>query len=283
MSEAHSSEPQPDPHGSRRLKGKAALQRVIESTVGLRYTVDGWLYRQSAPTRDAFARLQDSAEGSPLLVVGNGPSLRETPLAEFAHLPAIGMNKIDLIYEQTKWRPSLVVCVNNLVASQNAAIYRQSDIPVFLSWKCRWFVRGGSNPNLHYFRNRATTAFSRNAANWVGSLAPTVTFTALQFAHFMGADPVILFGVDHTFDTQPGESGIERSEGEDRNHFHPDYFRDGQYWGLPDLQGSERCYQLAREVFEQDGRRVLDATIGGKLQVFPKISLDEARTFAAAS
>lgn len=38
------------------------------------------------------------------------------------------------------------------------------------------------------------------------------------------------------------------------------------------LQASERAYSLARQRFELGGRRVLDATVGGKLQVFEKVS-----------
>lgn len=31
---------------------------------------------------------------------------------------------------------------------------------------------------------------------------------------------------------------------------------------------------MAREAFERDGRRVLDATVGGKLTVFPKVGYE---------
>lgn len=50
------------------------------------------------------------------------------------------------------------------------------------------------------------------------------------------------------------------------------YFGTGFRWQLPDLQASERAYSLARQRFELGGRRVLDATVDGKLQVFEKVS-----------
>jgi hypothetical protein len=61
------------------------------------------------------------------------------------------------------------------------------------------------------------------------------------------------------------------SEGEDPNHFDPRYFGKGFRWQLPDLETSEIAYRMARRAYEQAGRRVLDATIGGKLTVFPKV------------
>ena len=63
------------------------------------------------------------------------------------------------------------------------------------------------------------------------------------------------------------------------NHFDPNYFSNMK-WGLPNLDASEVGFRLAREAFEKDGRNVLDATINGKLQVFPKISVEEAKKLA---
>ena len=63
------------------------------------------------------------------------------------------------------------------------------------------------------------------------------------------------------------------SEGE-INHFHPDYRKEGEVWGLPDLELQERSFRLARTVFEINGRRISNATRGGKLGVFPRVDLD---------
>jgi hypothetical protein len=35
---------------------------------------------------------------------------------------------------------------------------------------------------------------------------------------------------------------------------------------------SETAYRIARDHFAMHGRSVVDATVGGKLQVFPKVS-----------
>jgi hypothetical protein len=107
---------------------------------------------------------------------------------------------------------------------------------------------------------------------WQGA---TVTFVALQLAYHLGFKQVILVGVDHSFRT-PGKAHSEVvSQGDDPNHFSPDYFGKGFRWNLPDLETSEIAYHLAKRAFEADGRMVLDATIGGKLTVFPKVNYRE--------
>ena len=64
------------------------------------------------------------------------------------------------------------------------------------------------------------------------------------------------------------------SDGPDPNHFSGDYFGKGFRWNLPDLETSEMAYRMAREYFEKAGRKIVDATIGGKLTVFPKVGYD---------
>jgi hypothetical protein len=112
--------------------------------------------------------------------------------------------------------------------------------------------------------------FSKDPARriWEGS---TVTYVAMQLAYYMGFKQVILIGVDHFFVTQGEPNKEVVSPGDDPNHFAPDYFGKGFRWQLADLENAEKAYRLAQECFEQDGREILDATVGGKLQVFPKV------------
>ena len=87
----------------------------------------------------------------------------------------------------------------------------------------------------------------------------------------MGFNEAILVGVDHNFVTQGTANQAVISQGDDPNHFAPNYFGKGFKWQLPDLAGSERAYTLARDAYSHAGRRILDATVGGKLTIFPKV------------
>lgn len=256
------------------------LKELISATRPLRYSLDAFTARMFNDVRPLVA-LKDSCAGRPLLVVGNGPSLNKTPLDEFVNIPAIGMNKIDLLFDRVRWRPSLVVCANGLVAKQHARRFAQSEIPIFLSWKNRWVMPRRTRA-VSYFLERKGRDFSTDIVAGVGTCA-TVTYTALQFAYYMGANPVILFGVDHSFRAEGESMAIVKREGPDVNHFDPNYFRAGTYWGVPSLELSEKGYMEARRVFEENGRKIYDATIGGKLEVFEKISVDQAHQIVGKS
>jgi hypothetical protein len=93
----------------------------------------------------------------------------------------------------------------------------------------------------------------------------------MQIAYYMGFQEVILIGVDHSFSTTGKPHATVTSQGDDPNHFAANYFGKGFRWQLPDLETSELAYRLAKEQFERAGREIVDATIGGKLQVFRKV------------
>ena len=103
----------------------------------------------------------------------------------------------------------------------------------------------------------------------------TVTYVAMQLAYHMGFSEVGLIGCDHHFKTE-GPSNKTVVSGEvDLNHFHPKYFADGVKWDLPDLLGSEYHYEYANKVFKQDGRKIVNCTEGGKLEIFERLPLQE--------
>ncbi len=51
--------------------------------------------------------LSGSFRGERIFVIGNGPSLKETPLELISDEHTLAMNKINLIYRETSWRPSI--------------------------------------------------------------------------------------------------------------------------------------------------------------------------------
>jgi hypothetical protein len=184
-----------------------------------------------------------------------------------------GMNRIYLTFPVLGFQTSCLVSVNDLVIEQCVQEMQALSIPRFFSWRSRRFIapgtRGSELPTFLY-TTYESPGFARDAGGrlWEGA---TVTYVALQLAFHMGFQKVILIGVDHHFATQGEANKTIVSDGEDPNHFSPAYFGRGFRWQLPDLETSEMAYAMARDEFRAAGREVLDATVGGKLSVFPKI------------
>lgn len=186
------------------------------------------------------------------------------------HEITFGLNRIYLLFPEMGFTTTYLVSVNDLVLEQFAQDFNKLNIPKFFTWRARgWFQKDADILYLdtdytgdETFTGRITRRFFEGY---------TVTYVALQLAYAMGISEAILIGVDHNFKTKGTPNITVTSQGDDPNHFSPNYFGEGAKWQLPDLEGSERAYRIARKAYEATGRKVLDATIGGKLTVFPKI------------
>jgi hypothetical protein len=244
-----------------------ALQRAAEWPAAAFHP----LRRRSIQRLAAF---KDLHRGQRCFIIGNGPSLKQTDLTRLRDEFTIGMNRFYLIFPELGFSTSYYLSVNSLVIEQCAADIRSMAIPRFLSWRSHRSI--SSIPSyqpteditfLHTTYTGPKFASDVRGRLWEGA---TVTYVALQLAFHMGFQQIILIGVDHNFTTQGQPNTTVVSQGDDPDHFHASYFGKGFRWQIPDLVTSERSYRMARQAYEAAGRQVLDATVGGKLAVFPK-------------
>lgn len=186
----------------------------------------------------------------------------------------IGLNKIYLGLRRFGFYPRYYVAINPKVLRQSAAEIQALNCVKFLG--AHAVDAGLREDALTYIvpPGPANQPFSTDLAcgmqeGW------TVTFAALQVAYHLGFAQVVLIGLDHryTYEGKPNESRV--MSGPDTNHFCDDYFGQGQSWDNPDLARSEASYRQARECFEADGRRIVDATVDGACTVFPKTRLED--------
>jgi hypothetical protein len=225
--------------------------------------------------RESIARLkvlQGSYQGKRCFIVGNGPSLKVTDLSRLKSEYTVGMNRIFLGFPDMGFETSFFLSVNDLVIEQSAAEIQKLTMPKFVSWRARrWLQPSDSLSFIHTTYTGPGFARDISGRVWEGG---TVTNVALQLAYHLGFKQVILIGVDHNYVTTGKPNATVVSQGDDPNHFHPGYFGKGFRWQLPDIVAWENAYAMSRQAYEMDGREVLDATVGGKLQVFKKVAYE---------
>ena len=135
----------------------------------------------------------------------------------------------------------------------------------------------------------------------------TITYANIQIAVYLGFKELILIGVDHNFSNlaylppkyrnlaeydwkrdplkfrenaeQDFAYEIRHVEGV-RDHFCDNYVVDGMFdgkgkgGGTYSVEDAVRAYLAARQYAEQHGIRIVNATRGGKLNVFKRVSFD---------
>ncbi|MFC2025774.1 6-hydroxymethylpterin diphosphokinase MptE-like protein [Chloroflexota bacterium] len=227
---------------------------------------------QRLASKRQLANLQDIHGGQRCFIIGNGPSLKKTDLSQLRDEYTFGMNRIYMLFPELGFETTYYLSVNSLVIEQCADDIQSLPITKFLSWRAHKLIQPAED--LVFLHTTYTgPKFSRDARQrlWEGA---TVTYVALQLAFHMGFTQAILIGVDHNFTTKGKPNTTVVSQGDDPDHFNSGYFGKGFRWQLPDLETSEQGYILARQAYEQEDREVLDATVEGKLKVFPKIAYD---------
>jgi hypothetical protein len=228
---------------------------------------------ESWRSRHRLQQLRDTRAGQKAVVLCNGPSLLKTDFDRLAQsgVFTFGLNKVNLLFDKTAFRPSCVVAVNHLVLEQNEAFFNQTELPLFLDSRAHSFIK--RRANVTFLKQTYHKVFARDVS-WSIFYGHTVTFVAIQLAYHLGFQEVALVGCDHNFPSAKGHANqTVVSEASDPNHFDPNYFAGGVKWQLPDLFQSEVAYQMALEVYEASGRRIVNATEGGKLEVYPRQSL----------
>lgn len=227
-----------------------------------------------------LSKLKDRHLDARCVIVANGPSLNETDTSFLKHEFCIGLNKIYLGFEKFGFYPHYYVAVNQKVVRQAAAEI-QSLSSIKLIGKAAADPIGMCDDALtHVVQTHAynlddtgtpVPGFCKNIAEEGVHEGWTVTHVALQLAYFLGFKEVYLIGLDHRFSFDGAPNEAQTMLGPDPNHFSGGYFGGGQDWDTPDLYHSEQSYKLARRVFEEDGRRIFDATVDGACHTFEKV------------
>ena len=216
-----------------------------------------------------LALLKDRHVGQRCVLVANGPSLNQMDLSFLMHETAIGVNKIYLGFRTFSFYPRYFVAVNRKVIDQGL-----TDIAAL---NCVKFLGDAGaqgkiqEDGLTYLVNTQDpqNRFCKNLAEEGMHEGWTVTYAALQVAYYLGFNQVVLIGMDHRYQYTGQPNEAQQLVGPDRNHFSAEYFS-GQQWDNPDLVHSEESYRIAKQMFEQDGRSILDATVGGACDIFDK-------------
>lgn len=220
--------------------------------------------------KNKLKQYENLHKGERCFLIANGPSLKNTDLSLLKNEKTLGMNRIYLLFDELQFKTTYYTVTNDLVIQQFKDDIQKIQSQKFVNWSFRHLF---TNREICYLKMKLALedGFSKDITKGIYT-GGTVTYASLQLLYYMGFSEVIIIGLDHNFSDkgQPNKTEVRTAE-TDANHFHPNYFPKGIKWQLPDLYRSELAYAKARKAFEADGRRILDATIGGHCTVFEKV------------
>jgi len=245
-------------------------------------------------------------------VIGAGKSLRKVDFDLLKPEVTLAMNRIDLLYEPfddgdfhwpgTDWRPTHYLFTENMATARRWGAIPEGHFcdyvvlkhmdggeDCYIRWEFRneidnWCKQHGREsragkwdfPNVTWLDIEGCPHQDMNIAHpdkprrWH---LPTICkfggtgLAAIQTAFAKGYDPIYLVGFDLDYRYAPDDYP------KDPNHFHP------LYWTYDSHPPDERdatliwAHKIARREIEGMGRRVYNAGIGGRLEVYERVDL----------
>jgi len=234
-----------------------------------RYFDADW-YRRHVESAGAKIRALQKRSDT-CVIVGNGPSLNKSDLSLLAHADVI-ISNFAITSERVAKYATYVTVVNDLVARQGPVEFNRCETTKIVPF----WLANSINPTSETIFVPATVIPTFNGdADGVFSWRSTVSFFNMQLAFALGYRKVVLIGFDHSY-VQPegvkeGDSIVQKAN--DDNHFDPGYFRD-RTWQAADTGNMEKMYVLVRDAYEKAGRDIVNCTVGGRLEVFRRGSLE---------
>ena len=196
-----------------------------------------------------------------LYVIGNGPSLNKIDISKLKERTTISFNRAYIAYSDWGFYPTYYQIIDPTVFEDN-----KYDIKDLFDKPIEKFIFGNSS----YFKG-SVSALGLDAsrieyANIVGDVSAA---SVLHFFHRF--DRFVLLGCDNRYSEKQEDMKYKKvttslnktaflSEGDDCNHFRPDYFGKGKLYGHPNQPNHFRAFQMI-----PDKSKVISCSEGSNL------------------
>lgn len=231
-----------------------------------------------------FDRFKNIHKGKKGFILGCGPSLSDIDLSKIKNEIIFGTS---LAYKSDA-KINYSFMGDYKIASQFWKDMFYNPFILFVSKRIMldYFL---DRPNTFFFQG-APKGFYKDISDGRLYGGGTSTYLAMQFAYWMGIDELYCLGLDHydTYDHKKmdivetekrNHSGepLVISQGEDVHHFTEDFYSEGTHFYLPTVDKMEESYLMARKAFEEEGRRIYNASTKTALSedILPRVDFNK--------
>jgi len=238
---------------------------------------------------EKISRYKDKFVGKRCFIVGNGPSLKAEDLDKIRGEFSFATNRIYLMYDKTRWRPTFYLCQDAQLLRTVNEYYETCSEEVWLSYRAK-YAYGINVDNAMYYlldtrkstRRNGKIDFSDNVNEYVAD-GGTVTYSAIQLAIYMGFSQIYLLGVDHSFSHTLDKNRRVIEHKDVKKDYFDERYKDvfkifeekGKVFAAPDKELMDIAFREAYLRCKQKGINIYNATRGGKLEVFERVNLDK--------
>lgn len=201
-------------------------------------------------------------------IIGTGPSLNQTDFTPIKYEVMMGTNNLYKNMEKFDISPELWCVADEIIFKKYGYDLLHLDTLLFLT-------NGAGQLFLHRRKDyldskinepivirplsdmKSTSEFSTDLIK--GANGGMVTLSCLQIAYYLGFKDVYLIGCDCSSKGKHYDSTLNVKN-------------DNDYW-----EHFFKLYEVCKKVYEKDGRKIFNATVGGNLEVFERVKLSDLK------
>lgn len=233
----------------------------------------------------AIQKYKNFYEGRRCFIIGNGPSLTINDLETLRthNEISIASNSIYNLFGATEWRPSIytVYDFQEIKKTRDKISAVNADLKLAaMSADGRIYTIDGAVLLRLIETSQEEIRFSDDISKCVYG-GTTVTYFSIQCAAYMGFKQIILLGVDHSFAREQTRDGRITVNNDVKNHFRN--YQTDDFWGngqkdeeavVFPVDFATEAFIAAKRYADSHGIEILNATRGGKLEVFRRVDFD---------
>ena len=234
--------------------------------------------------RVAIQKYKNFYDGQRCFIIGNGPSLTIKDLEKLKAFGEISIasNSIYNLFPNTEWRPTIYTVhdFQEIKKTREKISAVKTELKIVARSASGRIYNIDEAILLRLIEPKRGGYFSDDISKCVYD-GGTVTYVSLQCAVYMGFKEIILLGVDHSFAREQTKDGKMIINNKIKNHFQN--YQTDDFWGngqkdeeavVFPLDFATDAFITARHYADEHGVRILNATRGGKLEVFERVDFD---------
>lgn len=253
----------------------------------IRYNITGWFNRHGMFLNNNSRRLmdmKDSHKGERCFLIGNGPSLSPDDLHLLKDEYTFGTNMVYKIFGQTDWRPSFHCVSDSIYATKlRDELYNNVKSPLFTLEKTyhKMTKRTLDTTYVHTIPSERYKVKGNLFAYCM--VKATVLSLAAEFAFHMGFSEIYLLGVDctnphatggHFTDNYATKEIAQTDISRIKTRMNRENVTTEQI-GEHIIDRSLITYRHLKRYADRHGIKIYNATRGGNLEVFPRVTLED--------
>lgn len=226
-------------------------------------------------------RFHQVHKGERCFIIGNGPSLTIEDLEKLENEVTFASNEIVYSFEQTSWRPTYFGCGDGAGYDVFKEYIRYEDFKAtfFSDWLgagSLFWVKDervdklpivGEAKRIKRGKMQKIPRFSDNSYYCIYA-AGSISYYFYQLAAYMGVREIYLLGMDCDYTGEQTHFIVNEDTREFKDNSTDKFLKELG-------EGQQLLHRAAKEYFDDHDVKVYNATRGGKLEIFPRISFDE--------